>query len=234
MTEHRVGTREEWLEASRELVAREKEHMRQGDELARARRELPWVRIDKEYEFDTESGRKTLAELFDGRSQLIVYHFMFGPDDTTGCVGCSFVSDHLDGAIPHVNARDITLTCVSRGPLEKLLAYKRRMGWNVPWVSSAPSDFNFDFGVSSTEEKLATGTYAFEEIDSPFGEGPALSAFVLEDGVVHHTYSSYSRGLEALDGAYVLIDRSAKGRQEEGLDQPGSWWRRHDEYEDAA
>ena len=231
MTEHRTGTREEWLEASRELVAREKEHMRQGDELAGQRRELPWVPIEKDYEFETNEGAKTLAELFDGRSQLIVYHFMFGPDDTVGCVGCSFLSDNLDGAIPHVNANDLTVVVVSRGPLEKLNAYKQRMGWEFEWVSSEGSDFNFDFGVSSTEEQLATGTYNFEEVTKPFGEGPGLSAFVLEDGVVYHAYSSYARGLEALDMQYHLLDRAPKGRQEDDLPHPGAWWRRHDEYE---
>jgi predicted dithiol-disulfide oxidoreductase (DUF899 family) len=233
MTEHRIGTREEWLEASRELVAREKAHMREGDAIAEARRELPWVPVDKEYTFETNEGTRTLAELFGGRSQLLVYHFMLGPDDTVGCTGCSFLADHLDGAIPHVNARDISVVCVSRGPLERLNAYRERMGWRFDWVSSAGSDFNFDFGVSSTEERPATGTYGFEEVTKPFGEAPALSAFVLQDGVVYHTYSTYSRGLEVFDGAYHLIDRSPKGRQEEGLPHPGAWWRRHDEYEAA-
>jgi predicted dithiol-disulfide oxidoreductase (DUF899 family) len=231
MTEHRVGTREEWLEASRELVAREKEHMRQGDDLARQRRDLPWVRIDKDYEFETNEGPRTLAELFGGRSQLIVYHFMFGPDDTVGCTGCSFLCDNLDGAIPHVNANDLSVVVVSRGPLEKLNAYRERMGWEFDWVSSEGSDFNFDFGVSSTEEQPATGTYNFEETTTPFGEGPGLSAFVLEDGVVYHAYSSYARGLEALDMQYSLLDRAPKGRQEDDLPHPGAWWRRHDEYE---
>jgi predicted dithiol-disulfide oxidoreductase (DUF899 family) len=230
MTAHTVGTREEWLDASRELVQREKEHMRQGDELARARRELPWVRVDKDYTFETDDGPKTLIELFDGRSQLIVYHFMFGPDSTNGCVGCSFLSDHLDGAIPHVNARDVTVTCVSRGSLEQMNAYKERMGWRFPWVSSLGSEFNFDFGVSYDEEH-PDGLYNFTEVTGMKGEVPGMSAFVLEDGVVYHTYSSYARGLEFLDGAYHLLDRSAKGRQEEELDEPGSWWRRHDEYE---
>jgi predicted dithiol-disulfide oxidoreductase (DUF899 family) len=233
MPEHRIGTREEWLTASRELIAREKAHMREGDELARARRDLPWVPVEKEYEFDTNDGRKTLAELFDGRSQLIVYHFMLGPDDTVGCTGCSFLCDNLDGAIPHVNANDLSVVVVSRGPLEKLNAYRERMGWEFDWVSSEGSDFNFDFGVSSTEEQPATGTYNFEEITTPFGEGPGLSAFALEDGVVYHAYSSYARGLEVLDMQYSLLDRAPKGRQEDDLPHPGAWWRRHDEYEGA-
>ena len=234
MTEQTVGTREEWLEASRELVAREKAHMREGDAIAAARRELPWVRLEKEYEFQTNEGTKTLAELFDGRSQLLVYHFMLGPDDTVGCVGCSFLCDNLDGAIPHVNANDLSVVVVSRGPLEKLNAYKERMGWEFEWVSSEGSDFNFDFGVSSTEERPATGTYNFEPTSTPFGEAPGLSAFALEDGVVYHTYSSYARGLEALDIQYRLLDRAPKGRQEDDLPHPGAWWRRRDEYEGAA
>ena len=228
MTQHRTGTHEEWLAESRSLQEREKAHMRAGDELARERRELPWVPVEKEYVFETVDGPKTLTELFDGRSQLLVYHFMYGPDATEGCVGCSFLSDHLDAPMPHLNARDVTLVVASRGPLERLQEYRGRMGWKFDWVSSLGSDFNFDFGVSGDGER--TVEYAFEE--STFeGEGPALTAFALEDGVVYRTYSTYSRGLEAFDGVYHLLDRAPKGRQEEDLDQPGSWWRRHDEYE---
>jgi predicted dithiol-disulfide oxidoreductase (DUF899 family) len=214
-TQHRIGTEAEWRAASDELLAREKEHMRMGDELARGRRELPWVPVEKDYVFQTADGERTLAELFDGRSQLLVYHFMFGPDDTDGCVGCSFLSDHLDGAIPHVHARDITVKVVSRGPLERLQAYRERMGWKFDWVSSEGSDFNFDFGVSSER-----------------GESPKLTAFALEDGVVYKTYESIDRGLEVFDGAYHLIDRAPKGRQEDEYEYfPGEWWKRHDEYE---
>ena len=213
MPQHTVGTREEWQAARAELLEREKELTRLGDELARRRQELPWVPVDKAYVFETEAGTRTLAELFDGRSQLLVYHFMFGPDWTEGCVGCSFLADHLDGAIVHVNQRDVTVLCASRAPIERLQAYKRRMGWKFDWVSSLGSDFNFDFGVSSED-----------------GESPGLSAFALEGGIVYHTYSSYDRGLEALDGAYHLLDRAPKGRDEDGLPSPGTWWRRHDEY----
>jgi predicted dithiol-disulfide oxidoreductase (DUF899 family) len=213
MPQHTVGTREEWQAARAELLEREKELTRLGDELARRRQELPWVPVDKAYVFETDAGTRTLAELFDGRSQLLVYHFMFGPDWTEGCVGCSFLADHLDGAIVHVNQRDVTVLCASRAPIERLQAYKRRMGWKFDWVSSLGSDFNFDFGVSSED-----------------GESPGLSAFALEGGIVYHTYSSYDRGLEALDGAYHLLDRAPKGRHEDGLPSPGAWWRRHDEY----
>ena len=210
-----IGTREEFEAARSELERREKEHTRRGDELARQRRELPWVPVEREYEFDTPDGRRTLRELFDGRSQLLVYHFMFHPEWDEGCVGCSFLSDHLDGAIPHVNARDITVTCVSRAPLEKLTAYRERLGWRFPWASSVGPEFGIDFGVTTPGE--------------PPSDETGLSAFALEDGVVHHTYSAYARGLEALDGAYHLIDRAPKGRQEDG--EAGSWWRRNDEYE---
>jgi predicted dithiol-disulfide oxidoreductase (DUF899 family) len=215
MPEHVVGTREEHREARTALLEREKEMTRLGDELARQRQELPWVALDKEYAFETHEGTKTLAELFDGRSQLLVYHFMFGPEDTDGCVGCSFLADHLDGGMAHVNAKDVTVVVASRGPLERLDAYKERMGWQFPWVSSLGSDFNFDFDVSSER-----------------GESPGLSAFALEDRVVYHTYSLYDRGLEVFDGAYHLLDRAPKGRDEdETLPHPGMWWRRHDEYE---
>jgi predicted dithiol-disulfide oxidoreductase (DUF899 family) len=237
MTEHRVGTREEWLAARRELLEREKELTRRSDEVARQRRELPWVRVDKPYSFETDEGTKTLAELFEGRSQLLVYHFMFGPDWTEGCPGCSFMADHLDGPIVHLNQREVTMLCVSRAPLAKLQAYKRRMGWTFPWVSSLGGDFNFDFGVSFTEEQQADGPeYNFRSVgdDARYRseELPGLSAFALEDGVVYHTYSCYARGLDALLGAYQLLDRAPKGRDEG--DPPQDWIRRHDDYEDAA
>ena len=231
MTPHTVATREQWLAARRELLAEEKDLMRQHDDLARRRRELPWVPVEKEYVFDTADGRRTLAELFAGRSQLLVYHFMFGPDWTEGCIGCSFLADHLDGAIPHVNARDVTVVCASRAPLDRLDAYKRRMGWSFDWVSAGDGDFNRDFGVSFTPEMIAAGAqYNFAPIDEPQADLPGLSAFALDDGVVYHTYSGYGRGLEAIDGAYQLLDFAPRGRDEDDLPYPQAWWRRHDEY----
>jgi predicted dithiol-disulfide oxidoreductase (DUF899 family) len=241
MTEHIVGTREDYLRARNELLEREKELTRRSDELAQQRRALPWVPIDKEYRFETEEGTKTLAELFDGRSQLLVYHFMFGLEYTAGCPVCSSGADTFNGAVEHLKARDVTFLCISRAPLERLQAYKRRMGWTFPWVSSHETDFNFDFDVSHTEEQLAP----FLEGDIPppvaqmaaacgtdpagyVAEGPGLSAFALSDGVVHHTYSTYTRGLEVMMGFYPLLDRVAKGRDEEGATE--FWIRRHDEY----
>jgi predicted dithiol-disulfide oxidoreductase (DUF899 family) len=258
MTEHQVGTREEWLAARLELLEREKELTRRSDELARQRRQLPWVRIDKEYSFATDQGTKPLAELFDGRSQLLVYHFMFGPEYTAGCPTCSAGADTFDGAIVHLNQRDVTFLCASRAPLENLLAYQRRMGWKFPWVSTLGSDFNFDFGVSFTKEQQREGVeYNYRSADltpileagvaSPFGElaaatgtdpagymteAPGLSAFALSDGVVYHTYSCYARGAEFLLGFYPLLDRAPRGRDEG--DPPEFWIRRHDEYEDGA
>lgn len=244
MTEHKVGTREEWTRAREQLLEREKELTRRSDELARERRDLPWVRIDKEYRFETADGPKTLAELFDGRSQLLVYHFMFGPEYTAGCPVCSSGADTFDGAVAHLNARDVTFLCISRAPLERLHAYERRMGWQFPWVSSEATDFNFDFDVSHTEEQLAP----FLEGDVPpavaqmadacgtdpagyVAEGPGLSAFALSDGAVYHTYSTYARGLEIMLGFYPLLDRVPKGRDEGGSTE--FWIRRHDEYEAA-
>ncbi len=234
MTEHQVGTREEWLSARAELLEREKELTRLSDELARRRRELPWVRVDKPYAFETDEGTRALAELFDGRSQLIAYHFMFGPDWTEGCPSCSFLADDFDRSIVHLNHRDVTMLCVSRAPLEALQAYKRRMGWSFPWVSSLRSDFNFDFGVSFGQEQQANGAvYNFRPVGDDVRyhseELPGLSAFALEDGVVYHTYSCYARGLDVLSGAYQLLDRAPKGRDEG--DPPVDWLRRRDEYE---
>jgi len=242
MTEHTVGTREEYLRARNELLEREKELTRRSDELVQQRRELPWVPVDKEYRFETEEGTRTLAELFDGRSQLLVYHFMFGPEYTAGCPVCSSGADTFNGAVEHLKARDVTFLCISRAPLEKLQPYKQRMGWTFPWVSSYGSDFNFDFDVSHTEEQLAP----FLEGDIPppvtqmaaacgtdpagyVAEGPALSAFMLSDGVVYQTYATSARGLEIMLGFYPLLDRVAKGRDEEGATE--FWIRRHDEYE---
>jgi predicted dithiol-disulfide oxidoreductase (DUF899 family) len=232
MTEHRTGTREEWRTARVELLELEKEHTRRADELARMRRELPWVRIDKPYEFETDEGTKTLAELFAGRSQLLVYHFMYGPDWDAGCEGCSLVSDHFDGGMVHLNQRDVTMVCVSRAPLEKLNAYKRRMGWRFTWVSSLGSDFNYDFGVSFTDEQLASGpehnftTFPPADPDSLPNDFPGMSAFALEDGVVYHTYSAFARGGDVLWGMYQWLDRAPKGRNE-----TGPWFRLRDEYE---
>jgi predicted dithiol-disulfide oxidoreductase (DUF899 family) len=237
----RVGTREEWRAAREELLQREKELTRRSDELARQRQELPWVPVEKEYTFATDEGRKTLPELFDGRSQLLVYHFMFGPEYDGGCPTCSAGADTFDGAVPHLNARDVTFLCVSRAPLERLQAYKQRMGWSFPWASSQGTDFNFDFDVSHTEEELAQ----FLQGDTPpviellaeacgtdaagyLAEGPGLSAFALEDGTVYHTYSTYARGLEVMLGFYPLLDRVPNGRNEG--DQSDFWIRRHDEY----
>jgi predicted dithiol-disulfide oxidoreductase (DUF899 family) len=257
MTEHKVGTREEWLAARRELLEREKELTRRSDELARQRMELPWVPIEKDYSFETDEGTKTLAELFDGRSQLLVYHFMFGPAYTAGCPTCSAGADTFDGAVVHLAQRDVTFLCASRAPLEKLAAYKRRMGWSFPWVSSLDSDFNFDFGVSVTPEQQREGVeYNYRKIDlsqvaeagpeTPFGEWAArsgtdaagymselhgLSAFALTDDAVYHTYSCYARGAELLLGFYPLLDRAPKGRNEG--DPPAFWIRRHDEYTQA-
>jgi predicted dithiol-disulfide oxidoreductase (DUF899 family) len=255
MPEHEVGTREEWRAARLQLLEREKELTRRSDELARQRRELPWVAIEKEYSFETDDGTKTLAELFDGRSQLIVYHFMFGPEYTAGCPTCSSAADTFDGAIVHLNARDVTMICASRAPLEKLEAYKRRMGWSFRWVSSLGTDFNFDFGVSFTEEQQREGAeynYRSVEMKSVVEAGvasdqiagladavgtdlagyltelPGLSAFALADGVVYHTYSCYARGGEFLLGYYPILDRAPKGRNEG--DPPENWIRRHDEY----
>jgi predicted dithiol-disulfide oxidoreductase (DUF899 family) len=234
MTERRIGTHEEWLAERRELLAAEKEHMRQGDEVARRRQELPWVPIQKEYAFDTDAGSKTLAELFDGRSQLLVYHFMFGfgfrvDEENPGCTGCSFVSDHFDGALPHLNGHDVTLVAESIAPLSELRAYKERMGWRFPWVSSLGSDFKYDFGAAFTEEEQRNGAvYNFRRVDRVASQREGMSAFALADGVVHHTYSNYDRGVEQLMGTYRMLDLAPLGRNEEG---PASWWHRHDEYE---
>src|SRR5688500_16328263 len=212
MTEHRIGTREEWQAAREELLQREKEHTRVGDELARQRRELPWVPVENEYRFETDDGTRTLAELFDGRSQLLVYHFMFGPSYEAGCPTCSSGADTVNGALPHLHARDVTLTYVSQAPLEKLQAYKRRMGWNMPWVSSAAGDFNFDFGYSRTEEQTREAIAPMLEAGAPpiadqnakssgtdatgyLSEGSGFSAFVLQDGAVHQTYGTVGRGV---------------------------------------
>jgi predicted dithiol-disulfide oxidoreductase (DUF899 family) len=247
MTGHRVGTRDEWLAARDALLAREKEHTRLGDELARQRRELPWVRVEQDYRFDTEDGEKTLDELFDGRSQLLVYHFMFGPSYEAGCPVNSSIADSIDGVVPHLNARDVTFLLVSQASLDKLAAYKRRMGWQVPWVSTAPSDFNFDLGFSHTTEEGrevveqmmgASGIPPIVEHNArssgtdPAGymtESPGFSAFVRDGGGVYHSYSTTWRGLEFVMGYYPILDHAPKGRGE-GADDWQLWLRRHDEY----
>lgn len=248
MPDHRVGTTEEWRAARLELLEAEKALTRRGDEVARQRQQLPWVRVDKQYGFDTEAGPVALADLFDGRSQLLVYHFMLGPDYQAGCPSCSAIADGFDGFVVHLANHGVTLCAVSRAPLAKIKAYKRRMGWSFPWVSSFDTDFNFDFQAAMTEEQQQSGAveYNFRTMDmrpdpnvddgpdaSPVGtnwatysrERPGLSAFALDDGVVYHTYSAYARGLDGLWGAYQWLDRAPLGRNESGY-----WWRRHDEY----
>jgi predicted dithiol-disulfide oxidoreductase (DUF899 family) len=234
MAEHRIGTQEEWLASRRELLDAEKEHMRQGDELARRRQQLPWVPIEKEYVFEADDGQRTLADLFDGRSQLLVYHFMFGfgyrvDEQNPGCTGCTFVADHFDGAVPHLNGHDVTLVAESIAPLEELRAYKQRMGWRFPWVSSLGSDFKYDFGAAFTEEQQQNGAeFNYRHVDHPLPQREGMSVFALEDGVVHHTYSTYDRGVEQLMGTFRYFDMAPLGRNEES---GGSWWRRHDEYD---
>jgi predicted dithiol-disulfide oxidoreductase (DUF899 family) len=226
-----IGTRREWEDARRALLEREKELTRISDAVTQERLALPWVRVDEEYTFDTEDGPKTLAELFDGRSQLIVHHFMFGPDWDEGCPACSSMADHIDLPRVHLENHDVTWVAISRAPLEKLLAYRSRMGWSFPWASSLESDFNFDFKVSSTEERPLT-EYNFREVPeearaSRSSEQPGVSMFALRDGVVYHTYSAYSRGLDATWGMFQWLDRAPLGRNE----AEGFWLRRHDQYE---
>jgi predicted dithiol-disulfide oxidoreductase (DUF899 family) len=242
---HRIGTQEEWATARDELLASEKEHTRLGDELARQRRELPWVRVDKEYRLDTDEGPRMLVELFDGRSQLLIYHFMFGPSYQAGCPINSSIADNVNGLLPHLNARDMTMLFVSQAPLEKLQAYKGRMGWDFAWVSSANSEFNLDLGYSSGEEQ--TRAWVVQNLESLppivernarasgtdvvgyLTESPGFSAFVLEDGVVYQTYATGWRGVEFLMGYYPILDRAPKGRDEDDGFQ--LWIRRHDEYD---
>jgi len=246
MTDHRTETRAEWLAEREQLLVREKEHTRLGDELAQIRRELPWVRMEKEYRFDTDDGEKTLADLFDGRSQLLVYHFMFGPSYEAGCPTCSSMADGINGLLPHLRARDVTFILVSQAPLEKLQAYKRRMGWSIPWVSSARTDFNVDLGFSSSEEQTrewaepmleqlppiaahnagSSGTDVVGYLTELFG----FSAFVHEDGAVYQTYSTTGRGVEFLMGYYPILDHAPKGRDEG--DDWQVWICRHDEYDE--
>ena len=254
MTMHMTGTREEWLAARLALLEAEKDLTRRSDELARRRQALPWVRVDKAYRFETDEGGVSLADLFRGRSQLLVYHFMFGPDYTAGCASCSAIADGFDGSVVHLANHDVTLSAVSRAPLAKLQAFKRRMGWTFPWASSLGADFNFDFNVSITEAQqreggveynYRRGGHAMVATTAPepvvqnaamtgadaaayTRERPGMSAFVLEDGVVYHTYSAYARGLDGIWGMYQWLDRTPKGRNEKGV-----WWRHHDMYDNA-
>jgi predicted dithiol-disulfide oxidoreductase (DUF899 family) len=233
-TQHpRVVSREEWIPARLALLAQEKEHTRRTDELSRQRRELPWVRVEKPYVFDGGQGTRTLSDLFGGRSHLIVYHFMFGPDMKEGCPSCSLVADHFDPTLPHLAERDVTLVAVSRAPYPKLEAFKRRMGWHFDWVSSSDSDFNFDFGVSSTDRQRTPGVqlYNFGTTEFLMPEREGASVFAREGDDVFHTYSTYGRGVEALMGTYSYLDLVPKGRDEEGLDFPMAWVRHHDRYQ---
>jgi predicted dithiol-disulfide oxidoreductase (DUF899 family) len=268
MEKHLTGTRKEWLAARVELLKEEKELTRRSDELARRRQELPWVRIDKNYKFETDEGSASLADLFRGRSQLLVYHYMFGPEYTAGCATCSTIADGFNGFAVHIANHDVTLAAVSRAPLAKLQAYKRRMGWSFPWASSVGTDFNFDFNVSFTEAQQREGGIEYNyRREPPLTEGgwgrivsedapianpltkstgdpvgdnaamtgtdpatytrerPGMSAFVLDEGVIYHTYSAFARGLDGLWGMYQWLDRAPLGRNETGM-----WWRRHDEY----
>ncbi len=231
--QNQVVSREEWNKARRSLLLKEKEATHLRDKLNAERMALPWVKVDKDYAFDTPQGRKSLADLFDGRSQLMIYHFMLGPDWEAGCPGCSFLSDHVDGALPHLNNHDVTWVAVSRAPMEKIEAYKKRMGWKFPWVSSSGSDFNFDYHVSFTPDDLKQDTVVYNFTAIPPAEAhdelPGLSAFYKNDrGEIFHTYSSYARGPEELIGTLMILDRAPKGRNE---DSTMNFVKRHDEYE---
>ena len=233
MQKNPIVSREDWLQARRALLVREKEETRLRDEINAARRALPWVEVDKEYRFQTPAGEKSLAELFQGRSQLLVYHFMLGPGWKAGCVGCSFLSDHFDATLPHLNNHDVTLVAVSRAPLDEIEAYRARMGWSFPWVSSAGSDFNYDYHVSFTKEELRDGkafyNFAAMPADWTMEDLHGLSAFYRdEEGRVFHTYSTYARGGEEMIGTLMTLDRAPLGRNEDGT---MSFVRRHDEYE---
>jgi len=229
---HKVVSRKEWLTARKELLKKEKAATHARDALAAERRKLPWVKVEKDYVFDTQEGMKTLAELFKGRSQLVIYHFMFGPDWKEGCPSCSFLSDHMNGAVPHLAARNVTLTMVSRAPLDKIAAFKKRMGWQFNWASSHGTDFNRDFHVSFTEEEAGGKVdYNYTLQEFPSQEAPGLSVFYKdENGDVFHTYSTYGRGLDALVVAYVILDMVPKGRDEDNLDFSMEWVRYHDRY----
>lgn len=233
--QHVIVSRDEWLAARRAHLTREKELTRLRDRLSAERRQLPWVKVEKDYLFDSPSGDQVLGELFAGRSQLIVYHFMFGPGWEEGCKSCSFLADHFDGARVHLAQRDVTLVAVSRARLPDILAFQRRMGWQFPWYSSAGSDFNFDYHVSFTPDEVAAGKvdYNYGLTEFPVEEGPGLSVFYKdESGNIYHTYSTYARGLDILVGAYNLLDLAPKGRDEDGLSFTMDWVRHHDRYTD--
>ncbi len=235
--QHEIVSQNEWLKARKEHLVREKEFSRLRDKLTAERRALPWVKIEKNYVFDTPNGKKSLAELFDGRSQLLVQHFMFAPDWDAGCIGCSFGADHIDGANQHLAHHDVTYVAVSRAQLKKLEAYKKRMGWKFPWVSSYGGDFNYDFHVSFTPEELKRGKviYNFGEIENTMEELPGFSVFYKNDkGEIFHTYSSYARGNEEVIGTYMLLDMTPLGRNENNNGNLMDWVKRHDEYETAA
>ena len=234
MISHKITSHAEWIAARKELLAREKEFTRQRDELSRQRRELPWVKVEKNYIFDGPDGKVTIADLFDGRSQLIVYHFMFDPEWSQGCKSCSFLADHYNPAIAHLNHRDVSMVTISRAPIEKLLAFRERMGWTFKWVSSFDNDFNRDFHVTFTEEEQSRGTanYNYEVKPFPVPEAPGISVFFKDEaGNIFHTYSSYARGLDIFIGAYNLLDIVPKGRDEDGIPIM-SWLRHHDRYGD--
>lgn len=235
MQTHDIVSREEWLAARKAHLAREKEFSRLRDQLSAERRALPWVKVDKTYIFDATTGKRSLSDLFEGRSQLIVYHFMFGPDWEEGCTGCSFLADHIDGANQHLMHHDISLVAVSRAPLDKIQAYRKRMGWRFNWVSSYNNDFNYDYNVSFKAEDLAKGKiyYNYEMIDAGIEELPGASVFYKdEDGSIFHTYSSYGRGNEEILGAYMWLDMTPKGRNENGPNYNlMDWVKRHDQYE---
>jgi predicted dithiol-disulfide oxidoreductase (DUF899 family) len=251
MTTHTTGTREQWLAARLELLDAEKELTRRNDTLVQQRQALPWVRIDKSYRFETEQGSASLVDLFGGRSQLIVYHFMFGPDYKAGCPSCSSIADSFNGIVTHLQHHDVAFWAMSRAPLEKLQTYKKRMGWTFPWASSSAGDFNFDFNVSFTEQQQRDGQIEYNyqrgghamdatPVPEPVvqfadtcgtdpstyaRDRPGISTFVMEDGIIYHTYSTYARGVDGIWGMYQWLDRAPKGRNETGV-----WWRRHDEY----
>ncbi len=253
MTMHQITGRDEWLAARLDLLEAEKELTRRGDAVARQRQELPWVRIDKDYRFDTDEGNVSLTDLFKGRSQLMIYHFMFGPDYRAGCASCSAIADGFNGIVVHLENHDVAFSAVSRAPLSKLQTFRQKMGWSFPWASSQDTDFNFDFNVSFTEQQQRDGggeynyrvgggramattalpkaviqnaTMAGTDALSYMRERPGMSTFVIEDGVIYHTYSTFARGVDGIWGMYQWLDRAPKGRNEEGV-----WWRRHDEYE---
>jgi predicted dithiol-disulfide oxidoreductase (DUF899 family) len=231
-----VVSREKWTEARKALLAKEKEFTRQRDELSRRRRELPWMTVDKNYVFEGTTGKESLAELFDGRSQLIIYHFMLGPGWEEGCKSCSFLADHIDGSLVHLAHRDVNLVVVSRAPFPEIEAFKKRMGWRFKWVSSYGSDFNFDYHVSATKDEMAQGKvyYNYDVREFPSDEAPGASVFYKDkSGKVFHTYSAYARGLDILVGAYNYLDLAPKGRDEDGLAFTMSWVRHHDRYDDA-